>query len=148
MVAITVRDWMTDRPVTVRPGSSLARARSMMRRDEVGRLLVVDGSGRLLGVLTRTDLMEAWPSRFQPLEPFEVRELMERVAVDEAMVTDLVTIEPGATIAEAANLMFEHRIGAVPVVEDGRAVGILTCSDILQGLVRVLSQRDGAAGPR
>jgi len=138
-VATTVRDWMTTDPVTVRAGTSLGGARALMQRDEVGRLLVVDDAGRLLGVVTRGDVLEAWPSRFQPLEPVEVRELMARVAVDEVMAATVVTVDPETTISEAANVMFEERVGALPVLERGRVVGILTCSDLLQGLVRVLS---------
>ena len=130
---------MTTDPVTVRSGTSLGSARALMQRDEVGRLLVVDANGRLLGVVTNGDVLEAWPSRFQALEPFEVRELMARVAVDEAMAAQVVTVDPETTISEAANMMFEERVGALPVLEGGRVVGILTCSDLLQGLVRVLS---------
>jgi CBS domain-containing protein len=133
---------MTTDPVHVRSGTSLASARSLMQRDEVGRLLVVDEDGQLAGVVARGDILEAWPSRFQPLAPNEVRELMARVAVDEVMATDVVSVEPGATLAEAANLMFEHRVGALPVLEMGQVVGILTCSDMLQGLVRILAHRD------
>ena len=66
--------------------------------------------------------------------------MMSRILVDEIMSTDLVTADPETTIAEAANLMFEHRIGALPVVEERRTVGILTNSDLLQGLVRVLAR--------
>ena len=136
-----VRDWMTTDPITVRPGVTLAAARAQMQRDEVRRLLVVDRDGGLLGVVTWGDVGEAWPSRFNPLEPFEVRELMARVAVEEIMVAEVISIDPDATIAEAANLMFEHHIGALPVEQDRQVVGILTNSDILQGLVRVLSGR-------
>ncbi len=85
--------------------------------------------------------MEAWPSPFGPLEPVEVRALMARVAVDEVMATRVVEVDPDTTISEAANLLFEARVGALPVVEDGVVVGILTSSDLLQGLVRVLSSR-------
>ena len=135
-----VRDWMTRDPVIIENGSSLSAVRSLMQRAEVHRLLVVEDGRRLVGIVTWGDLGEAWPSRFNPLEPYEVRELMARVDVDEVMVRPVVTIDPDATMSEAASLMFEHRIGALPVVEDDRVVGILTSSDILQGLVRVLSQ--------
>jgi acetoin utilization protein AcuB len=67
---------------------------------------------------------------------------MARVPVDEIMATDLASVDPDAMVVEAANLMFERRIGALPVVEAGRLVGILTNSDILQGLVRILTVRD------
>jgi acetoin utilization protein AcuB len=142
MVTISVRDWMTTDPVTVPLGTSLATARALMQRDEVGRLLVVDGDGLVVGVVSRLDVMAAWPSEFQPLEPVEVRELMARVLVDEVMARAVVTVDSEATVAEAVNVMFEHRIGAVPVIEAGRVVGILTCSDVFQGLVRVLAHRE------
>lgn len=142
MITPRVRDWMTSDPITVQPGVTLAAARARMQRDEVRRLLVVDRDGGLLGVVTWGDVGEAWPSRFNPLEPYEVRELMARVAVEEIMVADVISIDPDATIAEAANLMFENHIGALPVEQDRQVVGILTNSDILQGLVRVLSGRE------
>lgn len=141
MVEPRVRDWMTTDPITVGIGLSLWGARARMEKDEIRRLLVVDGE-RLVGVITWGDVAEAWPSEFIGLEPVEIRELMARVSVDEVMATDLATIDPDATVAEAANLMFERRIGALPVVVGSRAVGILTSSDILQGLVRVLAGRE------
>lgn len=132
---------MTSDPITVLTGTTLATARSRMEHDEVRRLLVLNESGQLAGVVTWGDVMAAWPSVYAGLEPVEVRELMARVPVDEVMATDLATIDPDATMAEASNLMFEQRIGALPVVEGGRVVGILTNSDILQGLVRVLASQ-------
>jgi acetoin utilization protein AcuB len=139
---VKVRDWMTAAPIRVRPHTSMADARGMMQRHEVRRLLVVSDDQRLVGIITWGDLMEAWPSRFSPLQPFEVRELVDHVLVDELMATDVQSIEPDATAAEAANLLFENNIGALPVVEDGRVVGILTYTDLLQGLVRLLSGRE------
>jgi CBS domain-containing protein len=133
---------MTSDPITIRSGTTLAAAKARMHHDEIRRLLVVDEDGRPVGVVSWGDIAEAWPSPFNPLEPYEVRELMARVAVDEIMTTRVRSVDPDTTITEAANLMFEHRIGALPVVENERVVGILTNSDILQGLVRILSGRD------
>jgi acetoin utilization protein AcuB len=140
MDKLTVREWMTSDPITVPLGTSLWSARHQMERDEIRRLLVVDNQ-RLVGIVTWGDVAEAWPSRFTGFEAVEVRELMARVSVDEIMTTDVDTIEPDASIAEAANLMFEARIGALPVLEGTRVAGILTTSDILQGLVRILAGR-------
>lgn len=137
-----VRDWMTTDPITISRHASVAAARAVMQRDEVRRLLVVDADEQLVGIVTWGDVMEVWPSRFEPLAPYEIRELMERVLVDEVMVPSPVVIDPEATIAQAANRMFENRIGALPVVDGGRIAGILTDSDILQGLVRILTGRE------
>lgn len=135
-----VKDWMTTGPVTVRRGANLADARQRMERQDIGRLLVVDAADQLVGLVTWGDVMEAWPSRYSMLDPAEVREMTSRILVDEIMATDLVTADPDSTIAEAVSLMFEHRVGALPIVEDNRVLGILSTSDILQGLVRILAR--------
>lgn len=143
MPQLLVRDWMTRDPLTCGADISVAAARARMERDDVNSLLVVDPEGRLLGVVTWTDVVAAWPSRFDDLETAEVRELMARVGVEEIMSRDVVAVEPDATVAEAVNLMFERRIGLLPVVDGDRVVGILTNADLRQGLVRVLADRSG-----
>lgn len=138
-----VRDWMTPNPITVRAGTNLGEARAVMERDDIRRVLVADGDGALVGVVSWGDVMEAWPSPFTMLEPTEVREQMARVMVDEIMSTDVISVDPETSISEVANLMFEYQVGAVPVVDEGRVVGILTHSDILRGLVRILTASHG-----
>lgn len=143
MQQLLVRDWMTRDPLTCGADISVAAARARMERDDVHSLLVVDPDGRLRGVVTWTDVVAAWPSPFDDLESAEVRELMARVGVEEIMSRDVVAIEPDATVAEAVNLMFERKIGLLPVVAEGRVVGIVTNGDLRQGLVRVLAERGG-----
>ncbi len=134
-----VNEWMTPNPVTIAADASVAEARAQMERDDIRRLLVLDEDQDLVGIVSWRDVVDAWPSRFTMLEPSEVRELMARVLVEEIMSGKVVTVDPETSIAEAANLMFEHTIGALPVVEDRRVVGILTNSDLLRGLVRILT---------
>lgn len=143
MQDLKVADWMTRDPRTCTLDASVAAARARMERDDVNSLLVVDGDGRLHGVVTWTDIVGAWPSPFDDLETSEVRELMARVGVGEIMSRDVVSVEPDATIAEAVNLMFERKIGVLPVLDGEEIVGILTNADLRQGLVRVLSERPG-----
>jgi acetoin utilization protein AcuB len=135
-----IRDWMTTGPITIGQGASLTEARHRMEKGDIRRLLVVDSGQVLQGIITWGDVVEAWPSPFSMLEPDEIREMMSRILVEEIMSTDIVSTDPETTIAEAANLMFEHRIGALPVVDEGRTVGILSNSDLLQGLVRTISR--------
>lgn len=146
MQHLTVRDWMTRDPRTCRPDASVAAARAQMERDDVNSLLVVDDDGQLRGVVTWTDIVAAWPSRFDDLDAAEVRELMARVGVGEVMSEDVVAVEPDATISEAVNLMFERKIGLLPVLDGGAVVGILTNADLRQGLVRVLADRQADGG--
>jgi acetoin utilization protein AcuB len=141
----SVQEWMTVDPVTIGPSSSLGAARAQMQRSDVSRLLVVEENGKLVGIITLGDVAGAWPSPFTPLEPFEVRELMARVVVEEVMTSPVVSVDSETTVAEAASLMFERRVGALPVVDEGRVVGILTCTDVLQGLVRILTREENAS---
>lgn len=143
---VLVKEWMTPNPVTIASDASMVEARSLMEHDDISRLLVVDQDEFLVGILSLRDVVEAWPSRFTMLEPTEIRELMARVLVDEVMTAKVVTVDPETSIAEAANLMFEHTVGALPVLENRRIVGILTYSDLLRGLVRILTAGGGEAG--
>jgi len=135
---LRVQDWMTVEPIAISAGASVAEARARMEHHDIRRLLVHRDSGELAGIVTWGDVAEAWPSPFSLLDSGEVRAMMESILVDEIMTTELVVADPETTMAEAASLMFEHRVGALPVVKDGKAIGILTSSDILQGLVRIL----------
>lgn len=129
--AVRVRDIMTTRPVTIGPEAPLAAALQAMREKEIRHLPVVDEGGRLVGILTDRDLRQASFARFRAL-----READRDLTVQDAMSWAVVTTHPEATTAQAAAVMFERRIGSLPVVEDGRLVGILTERDLLTALMK------------
>ncbi len=128
---MTVRDVMTRDPVTIEPEAPLAAALAAMRERAIRHLPVVDGGGRLVGIITDRDLRQASFARFRAL-----READQDLQVQGIMTWALVTIHPEATIAHAARVMFERRVGSLPVVEDGRLVGILTERDLLRALMK------------
>lgn len=149
MAGPRVRDWMTRRPVTVPRGTSILETRDMMDDEQVRRLLVVDDDGTLIGVVTSGDLREAWPSPVSSLEPFERKAALAEIPIEDMIDVDPITIQPDATIQEAADLMFQHKIGGLPVVEEGdRLVGVITQSDLIRGLVRMLDEQERAARRR
>jgi CBS domain-containing protein len=113
---------MTPSPVTIGPGDSLAVARDRMLDAGIRHLPVVDG-GRLVGIVSDVDL-PAHRGRFA------------HTRVDAAMTPDPVVIGRGATIADAARLMLERRVRALPVVEGTQLVGVLSVVDILEDYVR------------
>ncbi len=144
-----VRDWMTRRPVTVRRGTSILKTREMMDDEQVRRLLVVDDDGTLIGVVTSGDLREAWPSPVSSLEPFERKAALAEIPIEDMIDADPITIQPDATIQEAADLMFQHKIGGLPVIEDhDHLIGVITQSDLIRGLVRMLDEQERAARRR
>lgn len=145
MATPRVKDWMTRRPITVQRGLSLTQVRQIMEDEQIRRLLVLDEDGSLLGVITSGDVREAWPSPVSSLSFFERKEALDEIPVDDVMHDSPITVHPDATIQEAADLMFQYKIGGLPVVDDGELVGVITQSDLMRGLVRMLDQQEKAA---
>lgn len=125
-----VEDIMTPDPVTIAPEAPLAVALKLMRERQVRHLPVVDTEGRLVGILTDRDLRQASFARLRAL-----READQDLQVQSVMTWALVVIHPTATIAHAARVMFERRVGSLPVVEGGRLVGIVTERDLLRAVM-------------
>lgn len=134
-----VERWMKRQVLTVKPRDSVRHARELMEKHRVNQIpVVVDG--RLAGIVTDRDLRDAFPSVFASLgavprgrksgEPDP-----DVVTVEDVMSANVLTVGPRAPIAEAARLMRHERIGALPVVDGDRLVGIVTRSDLLEALI-------------
>jgi acetoin utilization protein AcuB len=128
---VLVRDAMTPRPVTVAPDATVRAALSALRRGRFRHLPVVAGE-ELVGVVTATDLEPP------PASPVEAAEALGDPAVAEVMSAGVVTVSPDEPVEAAARLLAEHDVGCLPVLLDDRLVGILTGSDLLRVLLRVL----------
>jgi acetoin utilization protein AcuB len=132
-----VDKWMTRDVITVPPQEKIIDAFELMQRRGIRHLPVVE-DGELKGLVTDRDIRLALiPS---PLSTPEDRmyHLGALERVDEIMATDLITVEPTSTIEEAAKLMAQYKIGAVPVVGRGKLVGILTETDVLSVFIEML----------
>lgn len=132
-----VDKWMTRDVITVPPQEKIIDAFELMQGRGIRHLPVVE-DGELKGLVTDRDIRLALiPS---PLSTPEDRmyHLGALERVDEIMATDLITVAPTTTIEEAAKLMAKYKIGAVPVVAQGKLVGILTETDILSVFIEVL----------
>jgi CBS domain-containing protein len=139
-----VRDWMTLDPVTVDPGLSVSGAYRLMKEHSIRRLPVIEG-GRLVGIVTLGDLRAAVASPEANLNIFEMAFHMERFTVLQIMTHQVVTVIPDTSIKAACELMLKHKIGGLPVVADGRLVGMLSESDIFRLVAQHWSETDGFA---
>ena len=137
-----VRDLMTPNPYTLQPRDTLAALYDLMDTHRVRHVPIVDGDGELVGLLTHTDLAMAALGSLSDLPLSQERDLLQRRRVREVMVTDLETVEPDTSLAEAAATLFENKIGCLPVVEGSRLVGILTESDFVRRFVEEEAGRD------
>lgn len=112
---------MTDKVVTVTPRDSLAKAKALMDSGNFRHVPVVE-DGKLVGILSNSDIR--WHGHLD-------------ATVDQAMTPNPVTIGPATTVEEAARLMLRLKISAVPVVVNGKPVGILSTSDILEAFLGI-----------
>jgi len=131
-----VRDWMTPKPITVRDDASLPDAHQLMADYTVRRLPVVDGKGKLVGIIARSDVREAEPSDATTLSIYELNYLLAKLKIEKVMTRDVITVTPETTIAETAKLMLDHKVGGIPVVDGEFLVGIITESDIFRTVVQ------------
>jgi acetoin utilization protein AcuB len=139
-----VRDRMTSPVLTIEPKTAFNEALVLMKSRQIRRLPVLKGR-RLVGIVTFTDLMRAHPSPATSLAEWEIPSLLLKSHVSEIMTKEVVTISPTASIEEAAVLMRRHKIGGLPVVEQGALLGIITESDIFDAFVDLMGLRRGGA---
>jgi len=139
-----VRDRMAAPAITVEPKAPIYDALALMKERRIRRLPVIRGR-RLVGIVTWTDLMRASPSPATSLTAWEIPYLLMKAPVAEVMTRAVITIEPSATVEEAAVLMRRHKIGGMPVVEAGAVVGVITESDIFDAFIDLMGLRRGGA---
>jgi len=116
-----VRNWMTEQVESVRPDDDIATVRARFRQRRVRQFPVLE-AGRLVGIITDRDVRSV---------------SAPDTAVAAVMTPDPVTASPSMLVEEAAALVRQQRIGALPVVEDGLLVGIVSESDLLHALVEL-----------
>lgn len=136
-----VKDVMTPNPITVAPETSFAEAMDIIRRKKVRRLPVVK-DGKLVGIVAEKDLLSASPSKATSLDVWEITSLLHKLKVEEIMTKDVVTVSPDTPIEEAAVIMADKKIGALPVVKGEKLVGIITETDIFKTFVNMLGARE------
>ncbi len=136
-----VRDLMTSNPVTVHPETSVPDALRLMRERKVRRLPVVDGHGRLVGIVSDKDLLYASPSPATTLAVWEIPELLSKLKIEKVMTRDVITVSEKTPLEEAARLMADKKIGGLPVMQGPDLVGIITETDVFKSLLELLGGR-------
>lgn len=134
-----VQDIMSTDPITVYVDTTLDEALSVMLSNNIRRLPVVDEENRLVGIISDRDLRLAADSPFLQETPDDVINNLSQHSVSEIMRTALHTVEEDEPIVEAAKLMRVARVGGLPVVDEReRLVGIITRTDLVDHLIRIL----------
>lgn len=143
-----IEDWMKSPLRTIKPLDSLARARAVLKQYQINQLPVVINR-RLVGIITDRDLRSACPSAAEiaAVDTGKIPSAMvnpDATPVERVMTADVVTLGPKDSVEQAARLMLTKRIGAIPIVDKERLVGIISRADILGAFLGVLA---GIGGP-
>ena len=129
---------MTKHPVSVTSDATIQQADRLMKKHKFHRMLVVD-NGKLVGYFSDRDIMRVAPSPATTLSKYEIRSLLDKISVRDIMHEEVITVNEGATIEEAALIMYNNKVGGLPVVSDvGEVVGIITATDILKTFIKVM----------
>jgi CBS domain-containing protein len=134
---LTVANVMTADPVTIGPEDSLMQALALMQQRQIRRIPVVVAD-TLVGLLTAGDLKRAQPSALSDSQQ-DFDRVMEETPVSRVMVQNLVTTTEDTPLIEAARTLYTTKFGALPVLRDGRLVGILTDNDLARCVVELLT---------
>ncbi len=129
-----VIDLITGPPITIPPEMPVLEARRVMQAQAIRHLLVVD-DGRLAGIVTDRDIRLNMPSPATTLSVWEVNYLLARLTVGEVMTKSVIVVDPNRPARDAAMLLVSEKIGALPVVDGDRLVGIVTETDFLRAFV-------------
>jgi CBS domain-containing protein len=132
----TVRDVMTPDPFVLEPEDSLMKALEIMRLRGVRRIPIVL-AGLPVGLLVEGDLKRAQPSTLSESQD-DFDRVMEETPISRIMIQDPMTVTPDTPLLTAAETLCTMKYGALPVVEEGKVVGILTDNDLIRTLVEIL----------
>jgi len=117
-----VKEIMTTDVKTIRPEDNIKRLAEMMVKNKIGSLVVVEGSGEVVGIATERDIIE---------DIILLGKSPEEVKVRDVMTKDIITVNPDNSLEEAAEVMVYHKIKKLPVIDKGRLVGIVTATDLI-----------------
>ncbi|MCR4821747.1 MAG: CBS and ACT domain-containing protein [Treponema sp.] len=130
-----VKDFMTKNPIYTNPKELISNIKNTMDREKISKMPVLDDAGKLVGVITKTDIKKTMPSEATSLDIYELSYLISKMTAEKVMKKNPITIQKEATVEEAAKLMAENGISSVIVLDDNVLAGILTKADLFKAMV-------------
>lgn len=135
-----VRNRMTEKPHTLAPEANALEALGLMRDKKIKRIPVLK-NGKIVGIITERKLLEITPP-ITSLNKLDVNILLQKTKIESIMTKDVITVTPATLIEEAALKMREYDIGGMPVVDEGKLVGIITETDIFDAFLEIMGLKD------
>jgi len=135
-----VGDRMSRPVITVSPDDSAIDVRAMFNKEHIRRAPVIK-KGKLVGVVTQTDLINASPSKATSLSVWELQYLISKITVKDVMTKKVITVDADTPIEEAARKMADNKIGGMPVMNNGRVTGMITETDLFKAFLELMGAR-------
>lgn len=136
-----IGERMTYPVITVSPDLPIAEALSLMRKEHIRRTPVIQ-DGKLVGIVSNEDLLNASPSPATSLSVFEMTYLLSKITVKDVMTKNVLTIDEAIPIEEAARIMVDNKIGGLPVMRGEELVGIITETDLFKVFLELMGARE------
>ena len=138
-----VGERMSRPVITVTPDTPVHDTLAMFKKERIRRAPVVQ-DGKLVGIVSASDLMNASPSPVTSLSVWEMNYLISKVTVKQVMSKKVITVDVNTPIEEAARIMADKKFGGVPVVRSGKLVGIITETDLFKIFLELMGARTKA----
>ena len=138
-----VGERMSQPVITIEPETPVHDALAMFKKEHIRRAPVVK-NGKLLGIVSESDLLNASPSPVTSLSVWEMNYLLSKVTVKQIMTKKVKTVDANTPIEEAARIMADTKIGGMPVMRSGNLVGIITETDLFKIFLELMGARTKA----
>lgn len=138
-----VGERMSKPVITVSPEMPIAEALNLMKSEHIRRAPVVQ-DGKMVGIVSEKDLLNASPSPATSLSVWEINYLLSKITVKDVMTRKVITIEEDTPIEAAARIMADNKIGGLPVLRGDKLVGIITETDLFKVFLELMGARHPA----
>lgn len=136
-----VGERMSRPPIVIGPEMSIHDALALFKKERIRRAPVVKG-GKLVGIVSEKDLLNASPSPATTLSVWEMNYLLSKLTVAEVMTKNVITVSEDTPIEEAARIMADNKIGGLPVLKGTRVVGIITETNLFKMFLELMGARE------
>ncbi|HNT24092.1 MAG TPA: CBS and ACT domain-containing protein [Anaerolineales bacterium] len=126
--------------ITVAPNVPIIDALNTMKSKHIQRMPVVDKAGKLVGIVSSEDLLNASPSKATSLSVWELNYLISKITVKDVMTKEVLTVTDNTPIEEAARVMVDNKVGGLPVMHEQKLVGIITETDLFKIFLKLLGE--------
>ena len=141
---LKVKDIMTSEVFVLHAAQTLELLRSLMRIKHVRHVPIVEPDNTFVGLMTHRDLLAQTISHLAEVDDEEQEYLDRHIHIMNIMKTDVTTVDPEMNVCNAITMLLEHKYGCLPVVTDGKLVGIVTEADFMKLTLNLLRKSESS----